>query len=92
MTDIVFEIVEPEAPNFFVPVGPRGPQGPPGAAAPATHTSLGSVIVGSDFEVDASGMITLIKADSVEADNTRPVTSAAVYTEIGNIEALLRAI
>ena len=25
----------------------------------------------------------------VEEDNTRPVTSAAVYTELGNVEALL---
>ena len=28
-------------------------------------------------------------ADRVEEDNTRPVTSAAVYVEVGNIEALL---
>ena len=28
-------------------------------------------------------------ADKVEEDNTRPVTSAAVYVEVGNIEALL---
>lgn len=28
-------------------------------------------------------------ANAVEEDNTKPVTSAAVYTEIGNIEALL---
>ena len=31
-------------------------------------------------------------ADAVEEDNTRPVTSAAVYVEIGNIEALLAAL
>lgn len=31
-------------------------------------------------------------ADAVEQDNTRPVTSAAVYVEIGNIEALLAAL
>ena len=28
-------------------------------------------------------------ADRVEEDNTRPVTSAAVYVEVGNIEAPL---
>ena len=31
-------------------------------------------------------------ANSVEEDNTRPITSAAVYTEIGNINALLATI
>lgn len=31
-------------------------------------------------------------ADAVEQDNTLPVTSAAVYVEIGNIEALLAAL
>lgn len=31
-------------------------------------------------------------ADSVEQDNTRPITAAAVYTEIGNINALLATI
>ena len=31
-------------------------------------------------------------ANIVEQDNTNPITSAAVYTEIGNINALLSAI
>jgi hypothetical protein len=31
-------------------------------------------------------------ATAVEADNTRPITSAAVYTEVGNINALLATI
>lgn len=31
-------------------------------------------------------------ASAVEQDNTRPITSAAVYTEIGNINALLASI
>lgn len=39
---------------------------------------------GDTLEVDA--------ADKVEEDNTRPVTSAAVYTEVGNINALLATI
>jgi hypothetical protein len=30
--------------------------------------------------------------DAVEKDNTKPVTSAAVYTEVGNINALLATI
>lgn len=31
-------------------------------------------------------------ASSAEEDNTRPITAAAVYTEIGNINALLATI
>lgn len=31
-------------------------------------------------------------ASAVEQDNTKPITSAAVYTEIGNINALLATI
>nr|DAE57970.1 MAG TPA: hypothetical protein [Caudoviricetes sp.] len=31
-------------------------------------------------------------ANVVEEDNTKPVTSAAVYVEIGNIEALLASL
>lgn len=31
-------------------------------------------------------------ATSVEQDNTRPITAAAVYTEVGNINALLATI
>lgn len=31
-------------------------------------------------------------ANSAEEDNTRPITAAAVYTEIGNINALLATI
>ena len=31
-------------------------------------------------------------ADEAERDNTKPITSAAVYTEIGNIDVLLQTI
>lgn len=31
-------------------------------------------------------------ANAVEEDNTKPVTSAAVFVEIGNIEALLASL
>lgn len=31
-------------------------------------------------------------ANNVEQDNTRPITAAAVYTEVGNINALLATI
>ncbi len=59
---------------------------------PATPTTLGGIIVGEDLQITQSGVLSVIKADKAEQDNTRPITSAAVYTEIGNIDALLRTI
>ena len=44
----------------------------------------GLKVEGSTLMVDA--------ADAVEQDNTKPVTSAAVFTEVGNINALLATI
>lgn len=38
------------------------------------------------------GILSVNTADEVEPDNTLPVTSAAVYTEVGNINALLETI
>ena len=42
------------------------------------------------ISTDDAGWVT--PASSAEMDNTRPITSAAVYTEIGNINALLATI
>ena len=52
---------------------------------------------GISFEVDetltlANGILSVNTADDVEKDNTLPVTSAAVYAEVGNINALLETI
>ena len=52
---------------------------------------------GVDFKTDetltlANGILSVNTADEVEKDNTLPVTSAAVYTEVGNINALLATI
>lgn len=49
------------------------------------------------FETDetltlANGVLSVNTAEAVEQDNTLPVTSAAVYTEVGNIEAILKTI
>ena len=59
---------------------------------PATTDTLGGVIVGDDLLVTQEGRISVDKTDSFSADNTKPVTAAAVYTEIGNINALLATI
>lgn len=52
---------------------------------------------GVQFKTDETltledGVLSVNTADKVERDNTLPVTSAAVYTEVGNINALLATI
>ena len=52
----------------------------------------GSLSIGNGLKWAADGKLIVDTADKVEQDNTKPVTSAAVHTEIGNIEALLAAL
>lgn len=63
-----------------------------GSLPVATTSTLGGIIVGDDLLVTAEGRLSVDKATTVEADNTRPISAAAVYTEIGNINALLATI
>lgn len=63
-----------------------------GSVDHATTTTLGGIIVGEDLQITSSGVLSVSKANNVEQDNTRPITSAAVYTELGNINALLATI
>lgn len=58
--------------------------GSSGGGAVPYKIGAGLKVVENELMVDT--------ADAVEEDNTRPVTSAAVYVEIGNIEALLAAL
>lgn len=39
-----------------------------------------------------NGVLSVNTADTVEEDNTLPITSAAVQTTVGNIEVLLKTI
>ena len=41
---------------------------------------------------DSQGRLAVQVADEAEADNTLPITAAAVHTELGNIEILLQTI
>lgn len=59
---------------------------------PATTTELGGIIVGEDLQITEEGVLSVIKANAVESDNTHPITAAAVYLEVGNINALLQTI
>ena len=52
---------------------------------------------GVNFEVDETlrledGILSVNTTDQMEADNTQPITSAGVYTQVGNINALLATI
>lgn len=59
---------------------------------PATADKLGVVKIGDNLKITEDGVLSVDTAEAVEQDNTKPVTSAAVYTEIGNIEVLLAAL
>lgn len=59
---------------------------------PATTTTLGGIIVGQDLLITEEGVLSVDKANIVEQDNTKPITAAAVYTEVGNIDVLLQTI
>ena len=47
---------------------------------------------GKLLAVQAGEWTALFPANAVEKDNSRPITSAAVYTTVGNINALLETI
>lgn len=59
---------------------------------PATADKLGLVRIGENLKITKDGVLSVDTADAVEKDNTKPVTSAAVHVEIGNIEVLLAAL
>lgn len=53
----------------------------------------GGYTIGEGLKLDAAtNTLSVDTAEIVEKDNTKPVTSAAVYTEVGNINALLATI
>ena len=61
--------------------------------APNTSSSGGGAVyeAGDNIKI-VDGRISVITTDEVDDDNTRPITSAAVYKTIGNIEVLLGTI
>lgn len=59
---------------------------------PATSDILGGIKVGEGLKVTREGRLSVDVAGQAEQDNTRPITSAAVYAEIGNINSLLETI
>ena len=71
----------------------NGSGGGSGADVPiASDTVAGIVRVGENLRISADGVLSVDTATAIEEDNTRPVTSAAVQTTVGNIEILLKTI
>lgn len=61
---------------------PRGPAGEPGTYQ-----------IGNGLKLDeATNTLSVDAATEVQEDNTLPITSAAVYETVGNIDALLKTI
>ena len=58
----------------------------------ASSEILGGIKVGENLKIDEKGVLSVDTADKATQDNTKPITSGAVYTEVGNIEALLKAL
>lgn len=86
----------PEEPvlNFKIPKGEPGTGGGSGSGyilPTATKQLLGGIKVGEDLKIAADGTLSVDKVTEV-ADNTKPITAAAVYKEVGNINALLATI
>lgn len=49
------------------------------------------VEIGNGLKLE-DNVLSVDTADNVEKDNTKPVTSAAVYTVVGNINAILESL
>lgn len=78
--------------TFTVTNGTGGSGGGSADVPIASDTVAGIVRVGENLKISADGVLSVDTATTVEEDNTRPVTSAAVQTTVGNIEILLKTI
>ena len=68
---------------------------------PAIKVTVGAVIYtstnGKEIEIGSglkleNNVLSVDTAETAEEDNTKPITSAAVFAEVGNIEVLLSLI
>lgn len=62
------------------------------AEGTGSGTVVGDIKIGNGLKRTADGTIEVDTATAAEADNTKPITSAAVATQLGNIEVLLKTI
>lgn len=67
--------------------------GTDGTAVPMmTEDVAGIAKVGDNLCIDTAGRLSVVTTDTVEKDNTKPITSAAVHVVVGNIDVLLGTI
>lgn len=69
----------------------------PTIQAEAYRATLPGGSYGKEVEIGAGlkledNVLSVDTAETVEEDNTKPVTSAAVYTVVGNINAILESL
>lgn len=55
----------------------------------ATKDKAGTIKVGDNLKISEDGVLSVDTTDTAKQDNTKPMTSAGVYTLAGNIEVLL---
>lgn len=58
----------------------------------ASPDRAGIIKVGENLAISEDGVLSVITTDTAQKDNTKPMTSAGVYTLAGNIEVLLAAL
>lgn len=61
-------------------------------ATPATKEKLGIIQVGENLKITEGGVLSVDTTNEANEDNTKPITSAGVFTQVGNIEVLLAAL
>ena len=86
MNDIEVEVSEYGA-NIEVTVEGSGPAGPPGPPGEGMQYEIGE-----GLKVNEQNQLIVDTTNDVEQDNTKPITSAGVFTVVGNVEALLGTI
>lgn len=63
------------------------------SSLPFPAGSGGGYVIGSGLKLDGeTNTLSVDTANQVEADNSKPITSAAVFVTVGNIESLLESI
>lgn len=60
-----------------------------GSIGYATKDKAGTIKVGDNLKISEDGVLSVDTTDTAQQDNTKPMTSAGVYTLAGNIEVLL---
>lgn len=86
MNNIEVEVSEYGA-NIEVTVEGSGPAGPPGPPGEGIQYEIGE-----GLKVNGQNQLIVDTTNDVEQDNTKPITSAGVFTVVGNVEALLGTI